>query len=49
MPAKQYDPADYAATGFLSIEKRSRVASCGGFIADRLLAGEITGYWGKTL
>jgi hypothetical protein len=47
MTSKQYNPADYAAAGFLSIKKEEERKAAVFFLADSLLAGKVTGYWEK--
>jgi hypothetical protein len=47
MTSKQYNPADYAAAGFLSTKKEEQRQAAVFFLSDRLLAGKVTGYWGK--
>jgi len=37
MTSKQYNPADYAAAGFLSIKKEGGRKAAAVFLADRLL------------
>jgi len=47
MPAKESNPADYAAMEFLSTKKEARRQAAVCFLADRLLAEKVTGYWEK--